>query len=431
MNLAERVIPRSFASACATVCVFTFTLCGPARASAAGPIRLESDADREALVALERSVDVLRTRVRPDVFSKIDEVEMIDWVWCPQFERALQAFQLSADPRHLATFVHCIEVLETRLSRGPEGRRGFRGVPLALFRDPASTAQVEVNITEFNVARILCEFVEIVRADPALVARFGAAADRFLELAERDLAGDKWEQRGDYVDLGDGGAVFRMARETNAARSHLTDPHNKQSTMCRAYLALHRVTGHDEYFKKAIKLGIRFKHTLGFSQGRYTWHYWDPAGAWDYKPGEPKALRHWVGAEHRSGYHELTLEMVEALYDHGVVFSRTDIERFVATQTQVCWNGSRTAPKFFKTDGKPTADPSQPNFIAPVLARFDASIRDYFFGAMSARGGRHLQGRFLVPAAAEPQRTQFRANFIRDSANAAWLARLEFDITTP
>jgi hypothetical protein len=36
--------------------------------------------------------------------------------------------------------------------------------------------------------------------------------------------------------------------------------------------------------------------------------------------------------------------MAEALYDHGVVFDRTDIDRFLATQIGVCWNGSCDAP---------------------------------------------------------------------------------------
>lgn len=395
---------------------------------AAAPVPIDP-ADREALAAYEASVDALRTTATPAAFQQIREVELICWNWCPQFERALVAYRLSGDKRHLATFVQAIEALQTRLSRGPEGRLGFRGVPLERFRDPASKELVEVNIAEFAVVHVLAEFVEIVRGEPGLAAEFGAAADRYLALAVNDLAGDKWEKRGDYVDLGTTGAVFRMAAGCNAARRHLTDPHNKQSKICRAYLALYRVTGDDEYFRKAVKLGTRFKHTLRLEQGRYLWHYWDPAGEWDREAGKPAGLRHWVGAEHRSGYHQLTMDMVEALYDHGVVFTRADLGRFVATQKEICWNGSLDAPKFFRTDGRPGTERGQTNFMATSLARFDPKLWRYCFDQPgSSKGRTHLKAKYLLPHAAEPQRAHLRRQFERKPENAMFLRELEFEV---
>lgn len=392
----------------------------------AAPVQLQSDADRQALAALEKSVDELRRTAVPATFKAIQEVESICWVWCPQFERALLAYRLGGNTRHLVTFVQAIEALKTRLSRGPEGYLGFRGIPLERFRDAAKPdAQLEVNITEFSVAHVLCDFVGLVRADPALLKEFGAAADSFLALASRDLAGPKWRQRGDLVVLGRDGAVFRMAAETGPQRRHLTDPHNKQSKMCRAYLALYRVTGDDEYFKTAIQLGTRFKRTLRFEAGRYLWHYWDPAGDWDRTPGQPRQLRHWVGAEHRSGYHRLTLEMAEALYDHGVVFTREDMQRFTATQTQVCWNGSLKAPQYFRTDGKAGTERGQTTFLASVLARFDPKLQVLCF---EHGGSGSLAGKYLAPRTPEPRNAQYRDQFVSKPENAAFLRDLEFVI---
>ncbi len=101
-----------------------------------------------------------------------------------------------------------------------------------------------------------------LHAAPSLKHIHGDTAARFLDIAENHLAGKKWEERELYMDLGVRGAVFRMPAECGNDRDHLTNPHNKQSKMCRAYLALYRVTGKDAYFRRAIQLGARFKHTL-------------------------------------------------------------------------------------------------------------------------------------------------------------------------
>jgi hypothetical protein len=191
----------------------------------------------------------------------------------------LAAFRLTADAKYLDQFSKAMDGLLTRLKKGPDGYLGFRGLPLPLFRDPAHPqAEIDVDIAEFEVARLICEFVEEIRGDDSLRGRYGPAAARYLDLAENHLAGKKWETRKLYVDLGQLGSVFRMPAECGNNRNSLTNPHNKQSKICRAYLALYRVTGKDEYFQKAIQLGVRFKHTLQLDGHRYRWHYWDPAG---------------------------------------------------------------------------------------------------------------------------------------------------------
>ena len=199
--------------------------------------------------------------------------------------------------------------------------------------------------------------MELVRATPSLERTYGEPAARFLGIGENHLAGEKWEERKLYMDLGIRGAVFRMPAECGNDRDHLTNPHNKQSKMCRAYLALYRVTGKDEYFRKAVQLGARFKRTLRLEDDCYRWNYWDPAGDWDRNRDNVDQWKHWIGPEHRSGYHALTVAMAEALYDHGVVFNRTDMQRFVNTQMRVCWNGSLEQPVFRNTGGKPIDAP--------------------------------------------------------------------------
>ena len=105
---------------------------------------------------------------------------------------------------------------------------------------------------------------------------------------------------------------------------------------------------------KAIKLGTSFKNCLTLVDGRYQWNYWDPAGEWDIDPEDTRKWKHWIGAEHRSGYYSLSLSQAVLLYENELLFNRTDIERFVKTQTTVCWNGDLDNPEWARVDGKPS-----------------------------------------------------------------------------
>ncbi|MDH7570415.1 MAG: hypothetical protein QHJ73_12615, partial [Armatimonadota bacterium] len=242
------------------------------------------------------------------------------------------------------------------------------------------------------------------------------------------------------VDLGPKGAVFRMPPECGNGRDNLTNPHNKQSKMCRAYLALYRVTGKDEYFRRALKLGTRFKRTLRLDGDHYLWNYWEPAGEWDQKPDKPGEWKHWIGPEHRGGYHALTVAMAEALYDHGVLFDRTDMQRFVNTQMQVCWNGSLENPVFVTTGGQPAKEPGHATIMAPALARFEPKIWEFCYGERAARerlqarehnwsGGvgamEYLLEKYVNKRGVEPTRTRFRDQFLARAENAAFLQSLD------
>jgi len=417
-------------------------LAGAARlAVAREPVETESAEDRQILQSFLAHVPGAARRLTPEAVAKIQEPEDICWTWSKYAHMPLAAYQLTGDRKYLDAFVTAMDGLLSGLRKAPDGYLGFRGLPLALFRDRNNPdALVEVDIAEFEVARLIAEFVEAVRADQAAMARHSAKAAAWIDLAEKHLAGPKWEARKWYVDLGPQGAVFRMPAECGNNRDSLTNPHNKQSKMCRAYLALYRVTGNDEYFKKAIKLGVRFKRTLRLDGDRYLWNYWEPAGDWDRKPDNPQQWKHWIGPEHRGGYHGLTVAMAEALYDCGVVFDRADMQRFVNTQMQVCWNGSCDAPTFKNTGGKATGA----EMVAPALARFEPKIWEFCYGprATKARLARpdhgwqggvvaigYLCGKYLAPRTPEAAQTRYREQFCRRPENVAFLKSLEFQVT--
>ena len=72
--------------------------------------------------------------------------------------------------------------------------------------------------------------------------------------------------------------------------------------------------------------------------------------------------------------------MAVALYHHGVVFDRRDIDRFLRTQLEVTWNGDMKKPQWFKVDGRKPWNKQSP-YMAEALAPFEPKIEQFvYFG---------------------------------------------------
>ena len=151
--------------------------------------------------------------------------------------------------------------------------------------------------------------------------------------------------------------------------------------------------------KKAILLGTRYKHCLHLNDGHYEWNYWDPAGAWDVKPGSPNEWKHWIGAEHTGGYYSLSLMQAVRLYEFGVVFDKTDMERFVKTQVAVCWNGSMDNPQWARVDGTRPAQYMQGEYMCAALAAFNDKVAEFCYGPRGAVGAAQRAGTSLAERA--------------------------------
>jgi len=345
-----------------------------------GPVQITDEVDRQIVSAFLQHAEKSRAYCTSERMAQFaSQPEDITWQASLHIRMPLVAYQLTGEGKYLDMFVERMDTLCDQLSKGPDGFLGWYGLPLELFRHPHHPQRrVDVILTSFVMAGIMAEFALQVRKDSGLTAAYGQAAERYLELATNHLV-RKWDARGNYRDLGDTGAVYVTHGELKPTKAHLTQPHNKHSKICQALVKLYKATGKDDYLVKAIKLGTRLKRCLSLVDNRYVWDYWDPAGAWDVHPEDPSKWKHWIGSEHRSGYYSLSVSFAVFLYEHGLVFTRTDIDRFVATQTRVCWNGSYDNPKWLRVDGR-KADP-QYSYLAGWLAPFDESIRQMAYGA--------------------------------------------------
>ena len=78
------------------------------------------------------------------------------------------------------------------------------------------------------------------------------------------------------------------------------------------------------------------------SDGTYKiWNYWEPAGPWDYKP-DGRTTKHWVGVHPNGGYYEDDTQGIVDAYEHGLVFTKADIDHLINT-AKTSWAGGNPA----------------------------------------------------------------------------------------
>ena len=415
---------------------------------AAEPVKMADPKDLQVLQGFLQNVAKLPAAVSPEYCRKVaaEETESYSWVILPQLRMPLTAYRMTGDANHLDVFVRVFENMRTALTKGRDGDLDWHGKALPNYQDPNNKDKpVPVEVNTFRTAEVLCGFAEVVAADAELTKKYGGRSAEYVRFAEDLVA--KWQAWGNFVDLGKGGAVYRTYSGLRAEKAHLTQPHNKQSIPVEALLALYRVTGKDEYMRKAIQVGTRFKHCLTLKDGHYEWNYWDPAGAWDVSTVERTKWKMWIGVEHTGSYYSLSLTHAVELYQHGVVFDRTDIERFLKTQLEKCWNGDTVNPKWARVDGSTSEQYMKGDYICPALAPYSEKVAAFLYtgprledrlkNATSPwQGGPVLSGWLTgkwidLPAAkADPQPyLAFGKKFLQKKENQEFARSLEFQVT--
>jgi hypothetical protein len=183
-----------------------------------------------------------------------------------------------------------------------------------------------------------------IRKDPALKEKYGAKAESYIKLAEQTF--EKWDKRGAWRDTEGGGNIslvlpFGIDAETakwtagyetrNAPGNGFSHPNNKANHTARWLTAMFDVTGKPVYKERAEKWFRLMKSRMKLNDdGNYKiWNYWEPAGPWDYKPDD--TTKHWVGVHPRTGYYSIDAEGIVDAYEHGLVFTKADIDRLIAT----------------------------------------------------------------------------------------------------
>ena len=350
-----------------------------------------------ALAQEERSPEALFQEILRDTTSAIatdGPGELFGWKFTYYAGGFVAGYQRTKDTAWLdgaqKAFEYCIGKMRT----GPDGYKGWVGEDQT---DRGTWADTHVG-DAIIVAHML-SFSELVLKDPELKKKYGEAAEKYVDLARRDLF-EKWEKRGTWKEDRAWGCYVGWDMICTPAQPDVWKkdtkpcinlPFNKNNSLGVCALRLYRITGDEKWRDRAFKIFAFTKSRFqlvdedGFSY--YVWDYWEAFGPESVDLAKHDT-RHWMNVHPSRAYAAGEVgQMVEA-YNTGVVFDKTDIERFINTNLRIMWNGNKANPHYSNSnwklpmplgpDGKPL--PPEVNSSAARLwtglSQFSQEIRD-------------------------------------------------------
>ena len=281
---------------------------------------------------------------------------------------------------------------DSTIKRGTKEPDGYLGWPKA---EGASTKSMpdfttDNQLGEQMALRPIALLSGEILKTPALKAKYGAKAEAYLRLAEENFA--KWEARGAWREVKEGGVWVvppfgfdpKTGKFTDGYAERTKDgfslPDNKQNAVALFHLAMFDVTKKPVYKDRAEKwFKVQKSRLKTREDGKYyVWDYWDPAGPWDYKPDG--STKHWVGVHPNGGYYGIDLEGIVAAYEHGLVFSKEEIDRLIATNRDYMWDQKIEGATFKRMDGgEPDARwANSPGVLWSALVPYDDTLRKIF-----------------------------------------------------
>ncbi|MEN6333586.1 MAG: hypothetical protein ABFE01_04950, partial [Phycisphaerales bacterium] len=145
-------------------------------------------------------------------------------------------------------------------------------------------------------------------------------------------------------------------------------------------VAMHETTGKPVYRERAEKWFRLMRSRMKTREdGKYfVWNYWDPAGPWDYKPDD--SPKHWIGVHPNGGYYAIDVEAIVAAFEHGLVFTKADVDRLIATNRDFMWNQQVVGARFRRIDGGEPAPrwKDSPGVLWTALVPYDDTLRKVF-----------------------------------------------------
>jgi hypothetical protein len=297
-------------------------------------------------------------------------------------------YEATRDPKWVALLADWAEAWLRRGVKEPDGCTGWpkRGSGGALAEGLLSDSLLG---EAMGLRPVVLMAAEILKT-PALKAAYGPRAEAWLTLAGEVFA--KWDARGCWRETAGGGLwvvpAFGLDDKTGGwtdgyarrTTDGFSNPDNKQNLIARWLLAMHDVTGKPVYRERAEQWFRLMKTRLQTRmEGKYfVWNYWEPGGPWDHKPDG--SLQHWVGVHPNGGYYGIDVEGMVAAYEHGLVFTKEDLQRLIATNRDFMWNQQIQGAKFQRIDGgEPDARwKDTPGVLWTALVPYDETLRKIF-----------------------------------------------------
>jgi hypothetical protein len=330
--------------------------------------------------------------------------EELGWLVSPFLDGFYYGYKATGNPKWVELFVDWTAACINRAVKEPDG---FPGWPKG---DGGGNESKEFTadslLGEAMLLRPIALMTGEIRENPKLAARWGAQAEGYIELTEKIF--QKWESRDCWREVKEGGlwvvpswgidlqtgdwsAGYKEKKTTG-----FSNPANKENRIALWMLALFDVTQKPIYRQRATSWFQLMKSRMKTRPGaKYlVWNYWDPAGPWDYKWNwSPK---HWVGVHPNGRYYASDVEGIVSAFEHGLVFTKADIDQLIATNRDFMWNRAVAGAKFQRIDGE-QPDPrwaDSPGVLWAALAPYDAALEKVF---VANHDPASWEGLFMTP----------------------------------
>jgi len=291
------------------------------------------------------------------------------------------------------------------VKRGVKEPDGYIGWPKT-FADEQKQSGVEgadsITDSQLGEAMFLRPMVLMagdILKSPELKKDYGAKAEEYIRLSEQMF--DKWNARGAWRETKEGGLWIEPPVGINPHTGKFTPqyeermtggvshPANKENIIAGWLLAMYDVTHKPVYRERAEKWFKVMKSRIRpwpvskqpfvpGDQKYFVWNYWDVGGPWDYQA--PGKLRYgqWVGVHPNGGYYGIDASGIVTAYEHGLVFTKEDIARLIATNRDFMWNHQIKGAQFKRIDGEAPYKNLTPGVLWSALVPYDATLRKVF-----------------------------------------------------
>ncbi len=286
-----------------------------------------------------------------------DVGEDIAFAMVPAMDGFYYGYMATQNSKYVDMLVDWADSLIKRAVKEPDGYVGWPSKGAAgTETDNLDAYNADSMLSDAMVFRPIVLMADEMIKNPALKEKYGAKGESYLKLAEQLYA--KWVERGGWRETQDGGMIplvlpygmdpanrkwidFDTRNDPGHGFSH---PDNKANGVGRWMLAMWQVTGKPEYKDRAEKwFKLQKSRMKPLDDGTYEiWNYWQPAGPWDYKADG--STKHWVGVHPNGGYYSYDVQSIVDAYEHGVVFTKADMGRLIATARKTNRMWSALAP---------------------------------------------------------------------------------------
>lgn len=180
----------------------------------------------------------------------------------------------------------------------------------------------------------LAEFVRLIDQNTGLQSSYLANANSYQSLLENEII-PRWENSSYIGNTWNGisstTGIYKQSpylATLKHGQEGMNLPYNMSLAFGHMLLVLYDVNGNASYLDRAEKMGQYFKNNLTMNGTAYNWNYQDTS----------------TSAPEDTSHGHVDMAFVFEMYDHGLVFNGTDMERFANTLTDVMWNQSLSAP---------------------------------------------------------------------------------------